>query len=81
MAYDDIKITKEQGFTLSIESTFLKKAQDEGQIDRPLPRANFLSCTKYFYPQRSGKKIGDVFQTWSLPKIGSFLTKEFVFLQ
>ena len=30
-----LKVTRKQGFTLSLEDTFSEKPQEEGQIDRP----------------------------------------------
>ena len=30
-----LKVTKKQGFTLSLEDTFFEKPQEGGQIDRP----------------------------------------------
>ena len=30
-----LKVTRKQGFTLSLEDTFFEKPQEEGQIDRP----------------------------------------------
>ena len=72
MAYDDIKITKEPGFTLSIESTFLKKAQDEGQIDRPLPGQIFLVVQNIFTHKDQARRLVMFFRLGACQKLDLF---------
>ena len=63
MTYDNVKVTKNQGFTLSLKNTFLEKQGEGGEGGKLIPSSFFVVSLSLLDHAVLGQKFKLLFKT------------------